>query len=96
MPNPSLIDSVKMALRVTGSEFDDEITILIHAGKAELHMLGITDLTDTDPLFRMAVVTYCRIHFGEPSDFERLKRIYDEQKAQLMTAYTYRGGDSNG
>lgn len=46
------------------------------------------------PIVSRAVITYCKLHFGEPADPERLQRSYDEQKAQLGTAtgYTDWGG----
>ena len=46
------------------------------------------------PLIRRAVVTYCKVHFGEPDQYDRLKAAYDEQKAQLMTAYGYTDKES--
>ena len=36
-----------------------------------------------------AVITYVKAHFGEPDDYDRLKKSYDEQKAQLITASGY-------
>ena len=33
--------------------------------------------------------TYVRMSFGSPSDYDRLKRSYDEQKAQMQTATGY-------
>lgn len=92
----SLTESVKMALRIAGNDFDEEISVLIGAAKAELQALGITELSEDDPLVRVAVMTYCRLHFGAPADYDRLERSYREQKAQLQSALTYRGGDGNG
>lgn len=92
----SLTESVKMALRIAGNDFDEEISVLIGAAKAELQALGITELSEDDPLVRVAVMTYCRLHFGAPADYDRLERSYREQKAQLQSALTYRGGDRNG
>ena len=42
-----------------------------------------------DPICQRAVVTYCKLHFGEPDDYDRLKASYDEQKAQLGMATGY-------
>ena len=38
-----------------------------------------------DPLVQRALLTYVRINFGDPADYERLKASYDEQLGQLMT-----------
>lgn len=83
-----MLDMVKIALRVVTDAFDAEISALIQAAFADLGIAGVTP-PDGDPLVTMAVTTYCRLHFGEPDDYERLKRSYDEQKAQLGMATGY-------
>lgn len=45
--------------------------------------------TLADPLTMRAILTYVRLHFGAPEDYERLNRAYDNQKAQLITATGY-------
>ena len=83
-----MIDKVKMALRLTTDAFDSEIMDLIAAAIADLGLVGIT-ADETDALMVRAVVTYCRLHFGSPSDFDKLKAAYDEQKAQMISASGY-------
>lgn len=84
-----MLEKIKISLRIKTNAFDGEITDLINAALADLGIAGVTNIAETDPLVIMAVTTYCRIHFGEPSDFDRLKKSYDEQKAQLQTATGY-------
>ena len=88
-----MLARVKLALRITTDAFDDEITGLITAALMDLGIVGIdpSSLTSgtTDELIITAVITYVKLHFGEPADPERLKRSYDEQKAQLITATGY-------
>ena len=88
-----MLDRVKLALRITTNAFDDEITGLITAALMDLGIVGVNpySLTSgtTDELIITAVITYVKMRFGEPSDPERLKRSYDEQKAQLITATGY-------
>lgn len=43
----------------------------------------------SDPLYTRAVITYVRVRFGSPDDYDRLKTAYDEQKAQLISATGY-------
>lgn len=43
----------------------------------------------TDELVITAVLTYVRMRFGSPDDYDRLKEAYDNQKAQLMLATGY-------
>ena len=84
-----MLDSVKLALRITTDAFDDEITDLINAALADLGIAGITNLDEADALIKRAVITFCRVNFGEPDDYDRMKASYDEQKAQLQTATGY-------
>jgi hypothetical protein len=80
-----------MALRITTNAFDDEITGLINSALGDLGLVGISQasLNSADELVTTAIITYVKLHFGEPSDPDRLKKSYDEQKAQLITATGY-------
>ena len=44
---------------------------------------------DLDALTEKAVLTYVRMSFGAPQNYDQLKASYDEQKAQLMNATGY-------
>ena len=79
---------VKLALRIADDDFDDELIDLIEAALADLGIAGVNGeiAVISDPLIRLAVITYCKMHFGEPDEYERLKASYDEQKAQLSMA----------
>ena len=86
----TMLNKVKLALRVTTDAFDAEITDLILAACADLGIVGVdTLITTEDALLTRAIITYCRVHFGEPEDYDRLKKSYDEQKAQLISATGY-------
>lgn len=90
----ALLDKVKMACRVTTTAYDEELSDLICAG---IRDIGITDVrpellenvNQLPSLIQRAVITYCRLNFGQPDDYDRLKRSYDEQKAQLLMSSTY-------
>lgn len=85
-----MLDKVKLALRVTTDAFDEEITDLIEAACGDLGIVGVGASSSTDdPLLIRAITTYCKAHFGEPDEYDRLKASYDEQKAQLITATGY-------
>lgn len=91
-----LLNSVKLALRITTDAFNGEITALINAALADLGIAGV-DLNTvgesylTNPLIINAVITYAKINFGqvETDVYNRLKASYDEQKAQLSMATGY-------
>lgn len=83
------IDNVKMALRITTTSYNDELTNLIEAAKSDLGIAGV-DVPDTlDEITERAIITYCKMSFGLPEDYDRLKASYDEQKAQLSNATGY-------
>jgi len=79
----SIVNDVKKALRVTTDAFDDEIALLIDAAYQDLGIAGVEPEAPGDAVVLRAVITYCRLNFGSPDDYDRLKASYDEQKAQL-------------
>lgn len=84
-----ILSAVKLALRITTTAFDSELYDLINAGVVDLRQAGITNMDTSDPMVRRAIVTFCRLNFGAPDDYDRLKRSYDEQKAQMGMATGY-------
>lgn len=84
-----MLNAVKLALRITTDAFDTELTDLIEAGLIDLTQAGIVNLDTSDPMIRRAVITFCRLNFGQPDDYDRLKKAYDEQKAQMGMATGY-------
>lgn len=85
----ALIDDVKLSLRITTNAFDSEITGLINAAKIDLGIAGVTLPDVLDDYCIEAIKTYCKCHFGQPDDYDRLKACYDEQKASLSMATGY-------
>ena len=85
----TILQAVKIALRISTDSFDAELTELIDAARADMRLAGIVNLDQDDPLIRRAIITYCRLNFGQPDDYDRLKRSYDEQKAQMGMATGY-------
>ena len=88
-----MLEKVKLALRITTTAFDSELNDLIDAAKIDLGIAGVvvpvTTDTALDAIINRAIVTYCKLHFGEPDEYDRLKASYDEQKAQLSMATGY-------
>ena len=99
-----MLQAVKLALRVVTDAYDNEISALIASALADIGITGTYTYSETetavitgtdaeslsdDPLVVQAIKTYVRMNFGSPSDYDRLKRSYDEQKAQLQTATGY-------
>ena len=82
----ALLLKVKTALRVSTTAYDDEIQDLIDAAQIDLQIAGVVVPAALDPIVTRAIITYCKMSFGLPDDYDRLKASYDEQKAQLSTA----------
>ena len=83
------IDKVKMALRITTDAYNDEITDLIVAAQQDLGIAGVIVPASLDEICTRAIITYCKMSFGLPEDYDKLKSSYDEQKAQLSNATGY-------
>lgn len=84
-----MLTLVKKALRITSSAFDDELNNLIDSAKIDLGIAGVIVPETLDAIVKTAIVTYCKLNFGHPEDYDRLKAAYDEQKAQLSMASGY-------
>ena len=85
----AMIDDVKMALRISTQSFDNELSDLIDAAKLDLGIAGVEVPSTIDAIVKKAIITYCKMSFGLPEDYEKLKASYDEQKAQLSNATNY-------
>ena len=88
-----MLEKVKLALRITTTAFDSELNDLIAAAKVDLGIAGVlvpaTTDSSLDVIIQKAIITYCKLNFGEPDEYDRLKASYDEQKAQLSMATGY-------
>lgn len=84
-----LLSKVKLAMRIVTDVFDTELLDLIKAAMLDLGIAGVVLPDDLDAISERAIITYCKLHFGEPDEYDRLKASYDEQKAQLSMASGY-------
>lgn len=84
-----MLEKVKMALRITTDAYNSELNDLIDAAQTDLGIAGVALPETLDAICQRAIITYCKLHFGEPDDYDRLKASYDEQKAQLSMATGY-------
>ena len=97
MASSALITAAKLAARITTTSFDDQINSLLDAAFLDMGVAGVDVIPATaDALVQQAAITYFLMNFGQPDEYDRLKRSYDEQKAQLSmcTGYTNWSGDS--
>ena len=89
MASATLIAAAEKALRIVTTSFEDEIGSLLDAALLYMGVAGVTVPTEIDALVQQAAITYVKMNFGQPDEYERLKRSYDEQKAQLASCTGY-------
>lgn len=86
-----MLDKIKKELRITNSEFNEEITDLINACIADLEDVNVK-ATKTDPLIIRAVAIYCKAHFGfDNSDRDSFLASYEALKTHLSLSQKYQG-----
>ena len=86
------LEKVRNALRISVADntaINNELNDLIDAAKLDLGIAGVLVPSEIDALVNKAIITYCKMSFGLPEDYDKLKRSYDEQKAQLSNASGY-------
>jgi hypothetical protein len=95
-----LLDDVKQACGVTDDEYDSRFSDLIETCMIDLGIAGADgeEATTSNMLVKQCIILYCKMYgniFETPSDFDRLKKAYDENKAQMSMAsgYTIWGSD---
>ena len=81
----SMLTQAKLALRITTTVFDQEVSDLLDASLLDMGVAGVVVPAEANKLVQQAAITYVRMNFGQPDDYDRLKKSYDEQKAQLAT-----------
>ena len=88
----TILEKVKVALRIVTDDFDQEIIDLINACLLDLGIAGVIQSDTSNALLIRAIITYCKVHFGDANgveQYDRLKASYDEQKAQMQMATGY-------
>lgn len=85
--------AIRQRLRLTTDDFDNELTDLINAARADLQLGGVVmekANDETDPLILKAVETYVKAEFGlDNDDADRYRASYKEQRNGLTLADQY-------
>jgi len=92
-----MLEKIKNALRIDGSEHDDELNDLINTAKADLILSGVhkDKVKDTDPLIIRAIIVYCKAHFGYDDMSEKFNNAYMSIKQHLTLSMEYTEVDVN-
>lgn len=85
----SLIMAGVMDLETAGVILPGAVSLKVDEETGE-----VTDRsTLKDELVKRAIITYVRMNFGSPNDYDRLRDAYSMQKVQLMHATDYTNYD---
>lgn len=99
-----LLDQAKLQLRLSGTDFDEEVKDLIEAAAEDLKRRGVdieklitgtvTAAGELNPLAVRAVMLYVKAHFGlsiSESETLRYERTYEQTAQALSLGNAYRG-----
>lgn len=84
-----MLEKVKLAMAITTDAYDAELRDLIDAALLDLGIAGVNKELIHDKMIQRAVITYCRMMFHSPADFENLRWAYESLKGQMAIATGY-------
>lgn len=84
-----MLEKVKLAMAITSNAYDEEIKDLIDAALLDLGVAGVNNALVHDKMVQRAVITYCRMMFHSPADFENLRWAYESLKGQMAISTPY-------
>jgi len=84
-----LLEAAKRDLEIAGVIVGGVLAFRV----SEDEQTGVITVTDkstvNDKAIQTALITYARMHFGSPTDYDRLAASYDLQRKQLANAADY-------
>lgn len=95
-----LLDACRAALRIPDfvNDYDEEISDVIEAARAELVAGGVSDVKahdDEDGRVRLAIKVYVKANFGmDNPDAERFMKSFDAMLTSMSGDSAYNGGDA--
>jgi uncharacterized phage protein (predicted DNA packaging) len=87
-----ILPAVRSSLRITATDYDDEISTLIAAAKADLKRGGVmaAAVDDTDPMIRVAIICYVKSAFGlDNAEASRYAVAYQSMLSALKCSSDY-------
>lgn len=86
----TMLNKVRLALRITHDRLDSELLDLINACVYDLTIAGINVIDEDDPLIQQAVKTYCKAEYEEDvQKANRLNQAYVSLKIALCLSGDY-------
>lgn len=96
-----LLDACRAALRIPAfvNDYDEEISDVIEAARAELVAGGVVDAKahdDSDGRVRLAIKVYVKANFGmDNPDAERFMKSFEAMLTSMSGDSSYNGGDAS-
>ncbi len=96
-----LLDACRAALRIPAfvNDYDEEISDVIEAARAELVAGGVADAKahdDSDGRVRLAIKVYVKANFGmDNPDSERFMKSFDAMLTSMSGDSAYSAGDAS-
>ena len=84
-----MLEKVKLAMAITTDAYDAELSDLIDAALLDLGIAGVEGIQNYDAMVQRAIITYCRMMFHSPADFDNLRWAYESLKGQMAIATGY-------
>ena len=89
----AFLGKVKLALRISSTSFDSQISDLIEEAKLDLSKtanISAAAVAAPDALVKGAIKCYCGSMWSDdPDEADRLKKCYDDYKAKLSMSSAY-------
>lgn len=91
-----MLEKIKTALQLSGNILDSELTDLMNAAVLDLDIAGVNQnisIETNDVLVQRTIISYVIYNFellhGSETRAEKLKLVYDQNKAMLGMATGY-------
>lgn len=86
----TMIEKIKLALRISHAVLDEDIQSDIDACLADLKMHGVTYAAETDPLIFNAVKLYCKaMYTDDQAKAEKYQQRYEKLRDSFKMAEGY-------
>lgn len=88
-----LLNKTKTALRVSTSDFDENIKDEILACLLDLRRVGVFSIAQTHPLIMSAVKLWCKAYFLQDNESEKFKLAYESIRDSMALSEEYKDGE---
>lgn len=81
-----MLEMVKLKLQITEDDFDSLLNLFINSAKIDLGIAGVTTINETDNAIIDCICSFVDWKFNHDDE---MRKVYEMQKAQFITATGY-------